>query len=230
MDFKEIDKDTDKRLLVILFTVIFTASSFYCIMKTDINTTDMAMYWASYGTVLQAVFAAFQAIFAGIIIIMTISLGKKQAKLAIQQNEIVKEQNEMTRRQINLALYEKRYKIRNECIGFLDDLININLPSEYEEYERKYTQEDVTKIIDHISKNNSLSNPENYFLLADDVIQKLNGANKLNLTLRSYIRANVQLTEYEKNRERLSEIQGELQNLQEQIDAAFKDMLDFKKI
>lgn len=230
LDEKKLDKEADKRINVIIFMIPLVALSFYYIMKSEIFCTDMATYWASYGTVIQAVFVGFQAIFAGVLIIITNSLAKKQAALVLRQNEIVEEQKEMTRRQINLALYEKRYKIRNQCIGFLDYLINIRLPSEYEEYESEYTQEDVTKIITHISKNNSLSNPENNFLLADDVIKKLNDADTLKLKLLSYIRANAELAEYEKNRDGLSEIQSKLQNLQKQINEVFKDMLDFKKI
>jgi len=148
MNFKEIDKDTDKRILIILVVIIFVASMVYFEMKKDINSINettiratMAMYWTSYGTVLQAVFAAFQAVFAGIIIIMTLALGKKQAKLAIQQNEIVKEQNEMTRRQINLNLYDKRYRIYRTLEDTLEkEFLSMQFPNELQQNDQQYIE------------------------------------------------------------------------------------------
>lgn len=152
---------------------------------------------------VQAIGNILQVIAAVLTFGAMVYLGYKQYNLSKQQNCLVEEQKEMTRRQINLSLYEKRYKIRDKCIGSLVNLINVSLPTDYVEYKRVYTQEKAIENVNIIAKNNLLSNPENDFLLPEEMLKKL---------------------------KEVLHIQGQLQTLQKELDDDFKDMLDFRKI
>lgn len=113
--------------IAMVFSMLIAWSQVYSVVKTP----DIATCWSAYGTIIQALCGAFQAIFAGILIVITKALAQRQAdisqyqnNLAEQQNKLAEEQKEMTRRQINIDLFDKRYivygkiiKLATKCIA-----------------------------------------------------------------------------------------------------------------
>ena len=99
------------------------------------------------GSIAQVLAALMTLMFMG-------WLGIKQNKISKQQTCLAEEQKEMTRRQINLDLFDKRYKIYMECMSFLDEFAYENTeiidyssvgievePEKWKDYTKKIEKE-----------------------------------------------------------------------------------------
>lgn len=180
------------------------------------NGDDPAM-WSARATIAQAFFAC-------ITLFATIFMYKRQ--------------NEMTRRQINLSLYEKRYKIYNECILFIRDIYNYN---KFPEYKKIKMNQETIKIFDaeNVQEFYHKTFPDALFLLTDEDVKQLEEiaqkkmelleqVNKIEYELRGIL---FEENEYNKKCNEIEKKIGEFDIKYEMlINESFKKYLDFKKI
>lgn len=119
---------------------------------------------------------AVQAVAAFLSFLAMVYLGYNQYKLSKQQTRLAEEQKEMTRRQINLALYEKRYKIYNQVLQFTSAVRLIHVPNRDDILDNGLyiSPNCAEKLAESVSTFYSAS-WERQFLLSDEINNYIDG-------------------------------------------------------
>lgn len=155
-------------VLIIVLVLIYNLATGSVETVASSNTESLTS-WATYGTLVQAGAAV-------------ITLGI-MVWLGVRQNKLTKRQNELMQKQVNLALYKKRYKLYRQVLEFNANVNRIQFPNknnvfEYELFKEPACVEELEEIIENFCSNSW----EREFLLPADIksyIDSLiNNANK----------------------------------------------------
>lgn len=178
---------------------------------------------------VQAIGNILQVIAAVLTFGAMVYLGCNQYKISKQQTRLTEEQKEMTRRQINLSLYEKRYKIYKECQNLIRDFTMENI--QFGEFDATNSWRDYQERVRNRCYEFSRETQEKEFLFDDDLVKIINDILDMVQDLHGLsgdVEGREDLNSHDFSRlvNQVEKIKKERENL----NSKFKSILDFKEI